>query len=243
MNLNRVAWVARRELTEQFESPVAYVVVVLFLLITGAMFWLPFFGESSPLSLRSFFVQAPLFLSFFVPAMTMSAFSREDRAGTLHLMMTLPVTEGELVLGKFVSACGLLAAVLIATLAYPMTLAWLAPVGVDFDWGAVMAGYIGLMMLGASYAAIGVMASSWTRDQVVAILTGFTLCFGLHLLDQFAGDGAGSTSLRVVEHLSTSFHFRTISRGVIALSDVTYFGSLIGLSLMIARASVVARRL
>lgn len=240
---DRVWWVCRRELGAMFESPVAYVVVVLFLLITGALFWLPFFGEMSPLSLRSFFMQAPMCLSFFVPAMTMSAFSSEERAGTLQLMMTLPITEWEVVLGKFASVCALLAMVFLTTLPYPLTLSLLAAQQqATFDWGACVAGYVGLMMLGGAYAAIGLMASSWTRDQVVAILTAFTICFGLHLVDQFVPTGASTTLWSVLGALSTSAHFHSISRGVLALSDVTYFLSLTVLALMITRASIAARR-
>ncbi len=239
----RLLWIAKRDLEAQLESPVACVIVVLFLLISGSLFWLPFFDEASPLSMRSFFMQAPLVLSFFVPAMTMGSFASEDRSGTLQLMMTLPVSEWELVLGKFLSAFSLLIIVCSLTLAYPLTLSLLAgSQGAAFDWSATIVGYAGLVGLGASYTALGVMASSWTRDHVVAILTSFTLCFALYLLDQLAGQGSTSTTATLITQLSATSHMRAISRGVISLSDLAYFTGLTLFALSIARASLIARR-
>lgn len=232
-----------RELDAIFSSPVAYVVVVLFLLISGALFWLPYFQQVSALDLRAFFSQAPLFLCFFIPAMTMGSLSGEARAGTLQLLMTLPMSELELVVAKFLATLSLLVVVFLMTLCYPITLSMLgAQHGVSFDWGAVAAGYVGLMLLGSAYTGIGLMASSWTRDQVVAVLIAFSLCFALYLLEQLAAQADAASTWRLIAHLSTSHHFRDISRGVIASSDVVYYLSLTALSLGVARASLRARR-
>lgn len=232
----------KRELGSTFNSPVAYVVVILFLVITGALFWLSYFQEINVLSLRSFFDQAPLFLSFFAPAITMGLLASEKRSGTLQLMMTMPVKDSHIVLGKFLSSVFLLAVVFATTLPYALTLDMLAQgFGTRLDWGATMAGYIGLLLLGSTYAAVGLMASSFTRDQVVAILSGFSICFGLYLIDVIVGSPTGGGAL-LVEYLSTGYHFRNIARGVITLSDVTYYFSVIGVCLVIATSSIASRR-
>src|SRR5690554_2761167 len=133
--VDKIWMVTRRELGTYFNSVVAYIVVILFLVITGALFWLNFFQEISVVSLRGFFSQAPLFLAFFAPAITMGLLASEKRSGTLELLMTMPVSDLQIVVGKFLAALGLLAVVFLMTLVYPLTLSMLG----DLDWGAVAA--------------------------------------------------------------------------------------------------------
>ncbi|QDG50626.1 ABC transporter [Persicimonas caeni] len=235
--MKNIGFILKRELGTYFNSVVAYIVVILFLIITGALFWLNFFQDINILSMRSFFGQAPLFLAFFAPAITMGLFAEEKRSGTLELLMTMPVSDFEIVMGKFLAAVGLLTVVFAMTLVYPFSLSRLG----DIDWGAVWAGYAGLMLLGASYSAIGLMASSWTKDQVVAILVAFSICFFLYLIDQLVGQPTGTTA-QVVEYLSTSYHFENMARGVIDSRDVVYYLSLIGVCLVVAQTSIAARR-
>ncbi len=235
--MKNIAFIWKREVRAYFTSVVAYIVVTLFLLITGALFWLNYFQEINLLSMRSFFNQAPLFLAFFAPAITMGLISTEKRDGTLELMMTMPVSDAQIVIGKFLAACTLLLVVFVMTTPYAYTLARLG----DLDIGATVAGYIGLLLLGSSYAAIGIMASSWTRDQVVAILIAFSLCFGLYIIDQVVGQPTGNTAV-AFQYLSTSFHFQNIARGVLDVRDVVYYGSLIVVCLGIAQASIASRR-
>jgi ABC-2 type transport system permease protein len=187
--------------------------------------------------MRSFFNQAPLFLAFFAPAVTMGLLATEKRSGTLELMMTMPVSDFQIVIGKFLAAVTLLAVVFAMTLPYPYTLSSLG----DLDMGAVAAGYFGLLMLGATYSAIGIMASSWTRDQVVAILVAFSLCFFLYLIDQLVGHPTGAMA-QVIEYLSTSYHFQNIARGVIDIRNVVYYLSVIVVCLTVAQASIASRR-
>lgn len=240
--MKQIYTIFKREVGTYFNSPVAYVVVVLFLLITGALFWLNYFQEINLLSLRAFFAQAPLFLTFFAPAVTMGLLASEKRSGTLELMMTMPVTDFQIVMGKFLAAVFLLCVVFLMTLPYPLTLSMIAgQFGTSLDWGATVSGYIGLVLLGSTYAAIGVMASSWTRDQVVAILVAFSISFGLYLIDQLVGQPTGATA-QVVEYLSTAHHFENIARGVLDLRDVVYYLSVIGVCLVAAQASISARR-
>ena len=235
--MKKTLYVMKRELGAYFNSVVAYIVAVLFLLITGALFWLNFFQDVTMLTLRGYFSQAPLFLAFFAPAITMGLFAEEKRSGTLELLMTMPLRDHHIVLGKFFAAIVLLVSVFFVTLPYPITLAQLG----NLDWGAVAAGYVGLILLGGAYSAIGIMASSWTKDQVVAILVAFSLCFALYLIDQIVGQPTGTVA-RIVEYVSTSYHFDNIARGVIDTRDVIYYLSLIGVCLLVAQASIASRR-
>jgi ABC-2 type transport system permease protein len=237
--MNNIIFIWRREVDAYFSSVVAYIVVILFLIITGALFWLSYFQEINHLSLRSFFSSAPMFLAFFAPAITMGLLATEKRSGTLELLMTMPISDFQIVAGKFLAAVTLLGVVFLMTLAYPITLdSW---IGGDLDWGAVWAGYFGLMLLGGSYAAIGLMASSWTRDQVVAILVAFSICFFLYLIDQLVGQPTGTVA-ELIEYLSTSYHFENMARGVVDLRDVIYYCSVIGVCLVVAQVSIAARR-
>lgn len=235
--MKKIGFILKREIGSYFNSAVAYVVVVLFLVITGALFWLNYFQEINILSLRSFFVQAPLFLAFFAPAITMGLFAEEKRSGTLELMMTLPVSDFQIVAGKFLAAVFLLATVFAVTLVYPYSLSLLGPL----DWGAVWSGYLGLLLLGASYAAIGLMASSWSKDQVVSILVAFSICFFLYLIEQLVAQPTGTTA-QIVEYLSSAYHFKNIARGVIDSRDIIYYFSIIGVCLVVAQSSIAARR-
>lgn len=236
--LSNIWYVFKREMGAYFNSVVAYIVVILFLLITGAIFWSNYFDQQmTMLSLRSFFTQAPLFLAFFAPAITMGLFAEEKRLGTLELLMTMPLRDFEIVAGKFLAALGLLAVVFLMTLPYPISLSMLG----DLDWGAVASGYIGLLLLGGAYSAIGLMASSWTQDQVVSILVAFSICFFLYLIDQLVGNPSG-TMARMVEYISTNSHFNNIARGVVDLRDVFYYLSVMGVALIVTQVSVSARR-
>jgi ABC-2 type transport system permease protein len=235
--MSNIWYVMKRELGAYFNSIVAYIVVILFLLITGALFWLNYFQQINTLSLRGFFQQAPLFLAFFAPAITMGLLAEEKRLGTLELLMTMPLSDFEIVMGKFLAAMGLLTVVFAMTLPYPITLSFLG----DLDWGAVASGYIGLLLLGGAYSAIGLMASSWTRDQVVSILVAFSICFFLYLIDQLVGQPTGVMA-RVVEYMSTNSHFQNIARGVVDLRDVIYYLSVMAVSLVVAQVSVASRR-
>ena len=111
----------------------------------------------------------------------------------------------------------------------------------DLDWGPVIGGYAGLILLGASYASVGIMVSSWTKDQIVSILLGFFLCFGIFILDRLFTKSTGVTAT-VFEYLSSNFHFQNIARGVIQASDIAYYLGLIAVCLTLARNSIASRR-
>jgi ABC-2 type transport system permease protein len=171
-------YITQRELKKYFTSPTAYIVVILFLLIAGGLFWLDYFQAATiELTMRGFFAQAPFFMAFFTPAVTMGLLSEERRSGTLEMLMTLPVRDRQVVLGKFLAALTLITVVLLATLAYPLTLAGLAQEGTGLDTGPIIGGYVGLVLLAGAYAGIGFAVSSRTRDQIISILLSFFFCF------------------------------------------------------------------
>jgi ABC-2 type transport system permease protein len=238
----RTLYITERELKKYFNSPTAYIVVSLFLLIVGGLFWLNYFEATTmELTLRGFFAQAPFFMAFFVPAVTMGLVAEEKRSGTLEMLMTLPVRDGEVVLGKFLAAVGLIGAVLLATLAYPLTLASFGGEGAGLDGGPIIGGYVGLLLLAGAYAGVGVMVSSWTKDQIVAILLTFFLCFLLYILGSLASQASGRLA-DVLWFLSTSGHFENIARGVLDLRDVLYYLSVAAIGLAVATITLSARR-
>lgn len=234
----RTLYITQRELKNYFTSATAYIVVTLFLLIAGGLFWLDYFqAATTELSMRSFFGQAPFFMAFFVPAVTMGLLSEERRSGTLEMLMTLPVRDVEVVLGKFFAALGLVAVVLLVTFSYPITLAGLGAL----EWGPVIGGYLGLLLLGATYAGVGVMVSSWTKDQIISILLSFFFCFLLFILGALANVSSGWFG-DFLRFLSTSSHFENIARGVIDLRDLLYYLSVAALGITVATVTLSARR-
>ena len=235
--MNAIMFITRRELSTYFNSLTAYIVVILFLLITGGMFWNEFFQGFQELSLRSLFSNAPLFLAFFAPAITMGLVAEEKRSGTLELMMTMPVSDTQIIVGKFLAAVILLAVTFLFTTPYALSLSTMG----NLDWGPIIGGYAGLLLLGATYASVGIMVSSWTRDQIVAILLGFFICFLLFIIDRLMGNSSGTLAV-VLEQLSSSYHFQNIARGVIEIKDIVYYLSVILVCLTTARVTLASRR-
>ncbi len=224
--------IARRELRVYFNSPIAYIVVGVFLLISGYLYFSTLFlaGQSS---LRSFFAVTPLLLVIFAPAITMRLVAEEIRSGTLELLTTMPVRDHEVVFGKFLAALALMASALGVTVFYAVTI---AAVG-DLDWGPVVGGYLGLLLVASALAAVGLATSTWTRNQIVAFILGLLVCLALWLADKvtlFVPEALG----RVLEYLSVDFHFRNIARGVVDSRDLLYYLSVCAVALFVAIRSM-----
>jgi len=223
--MRQVKHIFRKEFTAYFISPIAYIVISVFLIVTGWFFFSTFFLFNQA-DLRVFFGLLPLTFSFFVPAVTMRLFSEELNLGTYETLMTLPVTFREVVLGKFLAGAGFVAAMLVPTLAYPVCVSFMG----DLDWGPVLGGYLGAILLGASYAAVGLFASSLTRNQIIAFITAMALCISLTLIDKVLFF-LPAAMVGVLEYLGASFHFENIAKGIIDSRDVLYFLSIIFLGL------------
>jgi len=233
--MRNVIPIARRELKAYFNSPIAYIVVGVFLLISGYLYFSTVFLAGAS-TLRGFFSITPLLLVIFAPAITMRLVAEELRTGTLELLTTMPVRDHEVVLGKFLAAVGVMASALVMTLAYAITI---AAVG-DLDWGPVVGGYLGLLLVAAALAAIGLATSTWTRNQIVAFILALFLCLALWLADKvtlFVPEAVG----RVLEYLSVDFHFQNIARGVVDSRDLLYYLSVCAVALFVAVRSMQRR--
>jgi ABC-2 type transport system permease protein len=233
-------WViAKRELASFFDSLIAYIMLVLFLGFSGFFTWL--YGSDvfmvGQASLGSFFNVAFWTLFFFIPALTMRLLAEEKKTGTIELLLTKAVTDRQVVVGKFLSTLMLVGIVLLFTLPYPLTLAMLG----DLDKGQVICGYAGLMLLTAAYTSIGLFASSLTSNQIVAFLSALFIGLFFHLIfGMLAGQFSGLPG-QVLDTLSLSGHFQSISRGVIDSTDLIYFLSVIFLGLFLAELSLGKR--
>ena len=237
--MHKVMTIARREMRSYFDSPTAYIVVVSFLLIAGWMFFSSLFliGRAD---LRSFFAPSPfspsMLLVIIVPAVTMRLIAEERKTGTIELLTTMPVTDTDVVLGKFLGAMGLLTVALGCTLVYAVCVSMLG----DLDWGPVLSGYLGLYLFSASLVAIGLLCSTLTSNQIIAFIISFIVCAVLYFvywLQFFLPESVAS----VVEYLSLSFHLDNLSRGVIDSRDVFYYLSLTGGALFVAVRSLASQ--
>ncbi len=228
--------IAGRQFRSYFNSPVAYIVTALFLLILGIFFWQPFFlmGRAT---VRNLFELAPILLLFALPAITMGLIAEEKKSGTIELLITMPVRDAEVIWGKYLGAFGLFGVMLALTLAYPLSVATLG----DLDWGQVFTGYLGLLLEGGAMIGLGVLASSWTENQLVAFFAGGVLCFAFWIVDRFL-PFVPSGLASVIEWLSFDYHYRSMIRGVVDTRDVFYFLTVIGLSLGLAFRSLESRR-
>jgi ABC-2 type transport system permease protein len=231
--------IARKELRGFFDAPVAYIVVVVFLLVAGWMSFGPLFllGRAD---LRSFFAPSPfspsMLLVILAPAVTMRLVAEERKSGTLELLTTMPVTDAQVIGGKFLAALGLLAVALGLTVAYPISVAALGPL----DWGPVVAGYVGMLLFTAALAAVGLACSALTESQIVAFIVGFIVCAVLYYVYWLQFFLPASLA-PVAEYLSVSFHLDNMARGVIDTRDVIYYLSVAGGALFLA-VRTLARR-
>ena len=218
----------RKEFRSYFVSPIAYIVIAIFLLVTGWFFFTTFFlfGQAN---LRNFFSLLPIIFSFVIPAVTMRLVSEELNVGSYEILLSMPVTFIDVVLGKFLAALAFVAAMLIPTLAYAISVTALG----QLDWGPVVGGYIGAILLGAAFAAIGLFASTVTRNQIIAFTMGMAICFILTLLDKMLFF-LPRNLLGILAYLGADYHFQNISKGIIDSRDIVYFLSVCFLALYAA---------
>jgi len=226
--MSKTLTIARREISAYFNSPMAYIVVGAFLLISGYLYFSTVFLAGTA-SLRSFFSLTPLLLVIFAPAISMRLISEELSSGTLELLTTMPVRDEEVIAGKFLAGLGVVVSGLVMTLVYPLSI---ATVG-DLDWGPVIGGYLGLLLCSAALIGIGIMASAWSRNQITAFILALMIGLAFWLFDKITFFVPASLG-RVLEYLSIDYHFRNIARGVIDTRDLLYYFSLLLISLFLA---------
>ncbi len=218
--MRRFIHVFRKEFTTYFVSPIAYIVISVFLLVTGWFFFTTFFLFDQA-SLRNFFNLLPFIFSFVVPAVTMRLFAEELNIGSYETLLTMPLTHMDVILGKFFAAVCFIGAMLIPTLAYPVCISFMG----DLDWGPVIGGYVGALLLGAVFTSVGLLASALTRNQIVAFIIAMAICFCLTLIDKMLVFLPTAT-LDFFHYLGVGTHFENISKGIIDTRDILYFISL-----------------
>ena len=231
--MNAMLAIMRRELRSYFLTPVAYVFIVIFLVLTSTFtFYLGGFYERSQADLAPFFNFHPWLYLFLVPALSMRLWAEERKSGSIELLMTLPVELWQAVTGKFLAAWAFTGLALILTFPIWITVNYLG----DPDNGAVIAAYIGSLLMAGGFLAVGSCISAATKNQVIAFILAVVACFLLLLagfplvLDVFSA-WAPQTLVDTVASLSFLTHFASISKGVIDLRDLVYFGLLIGVML------------
>ncbi|MCD6534880.1 MAG: ABC transporter permease subunit [Deltaproteobacteria bacterium] len=217
--------VFKKELRGFFFSPIAYIVITTFLLLSGWFFFSTFFLYNQA-ELRSFFSQLPITFAFIVPAVTMRLFSEELNSGSFELLSTLPVTPCQIVVGKFLAALTFIALMLLPTITYALSAAALG----DLDWGPVFGGYCGALLLAGAYTGVGLLASSLTKNQIVAFIIGMAICFMLTIFERMLFFVPESL-LAIFAYLGSTTHFQNISRGIIDTRDLLYFLSIIFIAL------------
>jgi ABC-2 type transport system permease protein len=235
MKFTNIRHILIKELRSFFNSPVAYIVIVVYLVILGWFFVSNLFINNIS-TLRTVFEMTPFLLLFFAPAMTMRLISEEKKAGTLELLMTKPIRESEIVTGKFLASLALYFFTLLPTICYYLTVVIIG----ELDTGAVIGGYLGLLLVGAVFLAISVFGSSLTENQVVAFIVSLFIVFALFMLDKILFYLPTSVA-SILEYISIDYHFGNIARGVIDTRDIIYYFSMIGFSLLLA-TNVLQRR-
>lgn len=234
-------WIlAHRELKSFFNSLMAYILLVAFLGFSGFFTWISgadvfMVGQAS---LQSFFGIAYWTLFFFIPGLTMGQLAEENRSGTIELLMTKPITDWQVVIGKFLSTLMLIAIALAFTLPYYITVSTLGPI----DHGAVWTGYLGLLLMSGSYIAIGLFASSITKNQIVSFLLALLIGIMFHILFGILSSSFTGFMGNLFNYLSLSTHYESISRGVVDTKDLVYFLSIIAMGLAAAEFVLTRKR-
>jgi ABC-2 type transport system permease protein len=222
-NINNIF---KKEFKSYFFSPIAYIVISIFLLVVGWLFFSTFFLNRQA-NLSRFFSILPVTLAFIIPAVTMRLFSEEINIGSYEILLTMPVTFRDIIVGKFLAALAFVGVMLAPTVIYAVTVSFMG----KLDWGPVIGGYIGTLLLGASYCAIGILASSMTRNQVIAFITAMSICVFFTLLIDFLIFFLPNAFVGFFQYMSASFHFQNIAKGVVDSRDILYFLSVSFISL------------
>ncbi len=250
------AWaVFKKEMRLYFTSPVAYVVFTFFLLIVGYFFYSifafynltsmqatmnPAFARDLNITdaiMRPLFSNTGIILLFFIPMLTMRLFSEEKRSGTIELLLTYPVRDGEVLLGKFAAATVLFLMLLGLTALYPAIVGYFTRV----EWGPLFSGYLGLLLLGSSFLAVGILVSSLTENQIVASFATFAILLGFWVIG-WSADLVGGNWRGVFQYLSILEHLDSFGKGLIDTKDVLYYLSVIALSLFLTLRSLESKR-
>jgi ABC-2 type transport system permease protein len=252
-SLRNILALAEKELRSYFASPIAYVIIGLFALLFGWFFYmyLTFFVRQSEQMMgmgggsmninqqmiRGVLQNSAVIILFVMPMITMRTYAEEKRTGTIELLLTSPVTDFQIIMGKFVGAMGLYAAMLLVTVLYMGILFWYG----NPEWRPVAAGYLGLLLMGGCFISVGLLISSVTRNQIVAGILTFAVFLMLWVID-WIGEMSGPRTREIVSYLSITEHFDDFARGVIDTKHLIYYLSFITFGLFLTAKSVDSER-
>jgi gliding motility-associated transport system permease protein len=250
--MNNVIAIAQKEWRSYFASPIGYVITGLFAVLFGWIFYayLSFFVRSSEQMsmgggvpnvnqqmIAGLLQTTATIILFVMPMITMRTYSEEKRSGTIELLLTSPVNDVQIILGKFFGAMGLYAAMLAVTVLYISILFFLG----NPEWKPVIAGYLGLLLMGGCFIAVGLLVSSLTKNQIVAGIATFAVFLFLWVIN-WIGESAGPTGREIVTYVSITDHFTDFARGVIDTKHVVYYLSFITFGLFLTAKSVDSER-
>lgn len=231
--------ILKKEINEFLDSLIAYVVIGIFLTGIGLLMWV--FPDTNVLdygyaSMETLFALAPYVFMFLVPAITMKSFAEEKRNGTIELLYTLPFRDGEIVTGKFLAGFLLVVLSILPTVVYYFSLSYLGnPVG-NIDTAGIIGSYVGLVLLGGIFTAIGVLSSALTGNQIVSFILAAFLCFAFYVgFDSISAINIWTETSYFIKQLGILSHYETLSKGLIDFSDVAYFLSMIFMVLYFTR--------
>ncbi|MBI4496279.1 MAG: ABC transporter permease subunit [Chloroflexi bacterium] len=230
--------ILKKEVVGYFTSPMAYVVAAVFLVLSG-LFFARYVSSAQIASLRGFFQPASFLMILLAPVLTMRLLAEEQKLGTLELLLTAPVRDVEVVLGKFLASLAILAVMLVLTLYYPLLLFWFG----DPDPGPLLTGYLSLLLLGASALAVGLLASSLTSNQIVAAVLGLGILLLFWLLGLSASMVENLPLVRdALIYISLGGHLTDLVNGVIDTKDLVYYLSFAAVALFLTVRSLETRR-
>ena len=235
--MNNIMIIARKEMRSYLNSPASYIVLFVFLIISSWFFTSPLFLINQA-TMDTLFNIVPIVFVFFIPAITMNLISREKDNGTIESLTTFPLTDAEIITGKFVSSVILMAVGLVFTLIHFFTV---AIIGQNVDFGAILCGYIGLFLMGAAYSAIGIFASTLSNNQIIAFIIALLIVFVLFIL-QFILFFLPESMGGFFQYLSSDYHFSNMARGIIDSRNLIYFGSIMAIFLKLAIVIMESRK-
>jgi len=248
--MGNILTLAQKELRAYFVSPIAYVLLVFFALLFGYFYASSInfmvqlsmgqFGMGGPqivnineFMIRPLFGNTAVILLFMLPMLTMRSFAEEKRSGTIELLLTSPLTDFQIIMGKFLGAMALYTLMLSLTLVHIGVLFWYG----EPEWAPVLSGYLGLLLMGGSFISIGLAISSMTKNQIVAGVSTFAVLL-LFWIINWMGDASGTMTQSVLAYLSILEHLDDFSKGVIDTTHVTYYVSFITLGLFLTAKSM-----
>jgi len=236
--LKKIYTLFKKELFAYFNSPIAYIFIAVFLIVGNWLFFNSFFviGQAN---MRNYFILLPWIFLFLTPAITMRVWAEEKRSGTIEFLLTLPVTDWQAVLGKFLAALAFLAAALVLTASLPITVSYLG----NADFGPIIGSYIGAIFMGAAYLALGLFVSALTKNQIIAFIAAIAACFIFFFIgDEFITMTAPRFIAPLLQFLGLGTHFNGVARGVIDTKDIIYYLSFIWLFLWLNKEIVALRK-